>query len=133
METAFLWAQRSEDPRLQVGCVITDNSMRRILSIGYNGLASGRDKKYIRKGVGNSGCLHAEDNAIAMCDSTVPNKRIFITHAPCEMCAQRIVNAGFSHLYFADHYRDVKGLVIAYNAGIEHEQLKPLAGEMVIK
>lgn len=125
MATAFLWASRSEDPRLKVGAIITTSDMRRVLSFGYNGLAKGRPKEDIRIEPGNSGCLHAEDNAIAMCDSTVPDKIIFITHAPCEMCAQRIVNAGFSRVYFCKGYRDKSGLHILIKCDVKFDVLKP--------
>ncbi len=125
MATAFLWASRSEDPRLKVGAVVTTHDMRRVLSVGYNGLAKGRSSDEIRNTPGDSGCLHAEDNAIAMCDSTIPDKRMFVTHQPCEMCAQRIINAGFSHVYWNQFYRDQTGHSLLIDATIKTQLITP--------
>lgn len=112
MQTAHLWSLRSQDPRLKVGAVITSHDMRRVLSVGYNGPAKGLPPEFIRNEPGNSGCLHAEDNAIAYVDSTVENKVMFITHSPCEMCAQRIINANISTVYYSISYRDTVGINI---------------------
>lgn len=123
MLTAFMWAQRSEDPRLKVGAVITSYDLRRILSFGYNGLAKGLDPEYIGTTPGESGCLHAEDNALTFCDSTIPDKRLFVTHAPCVMCTQRIINAGFYGVTYCLPYRDPRGLKLLNGAGIEVLQM----------
>jgi dCMP deaminase len=41
MGVAELSAQRSKDPKTQVGCSIIDPKSKHILSIGYNGLPKG--------------------------------------------------------------------------------------------
>ena len=123
ISTAFLWASRSMDPRRKVGAVITTEDMKRILSIGYNGPAKGLPDSYIRDEPGNSGCLHAEDNAIAMVDSTIPDKIIFITDEPCEMCAQRIVNANITRVYYHHPYRAHTGLSVLDKCGVPFEQI----------
>lgn len=105
MVTAFLWAQRSLDPRHQNGAVVTTPDMKQVLAIGYNGPAKGLPHTAVRDTPGDSGCLHAEDNAIAFCNSTIPGKVMFVTTEPCEMCAQRIVNAGFARVFYVRAYR----------------------------
>lgn len=123
MLTAFLWSTRSQDPRLKVGAVVTSQDLRRVLSIGYNGPAKGLPESFISAEPGNSKCLHAEENALLLADCTIPNKVIFITDSPCLMCAQRIVNAGFSRVVWARKYRDESGLKILESCGVAHEQL----------
>jgi dCMP deaminase len=119
MRTAQLWAKRSLCKRLRVGCVITTHNMRRVLSIGYNGPARSLPHDRCRVDAeGNCGCLHAEDNAIAMCDSTIPDKVIFVTVAPCEQCASRIINAGTTTLWYIDKYRSDVGLELLKDARI---------------
>lgn len=142
METAYAWAGRSmcSQKNRKVGAVITSYDMRRILSFGYNG--PGRDlpdnfcqtwrDSHEQKPIPNiilpagfessvnskCPCLHAEDNAIAFVDSTVPDKRLFVTMQPCLMCAQRIMNANIRHVYFHQNYRDVNGLDLMRQARI---------------
>jgi deoxycytidylate deaminase len=54
--------------------------------------------------------LHAEDNAIAMVDSTIVDKTIFCTVMPCEMCAQRIIQANITTVYYLHDYRNTVGV-----------------------
>lgn len=110
MMTAFLWAERSLDPRLKVGAVITTFDLRRVLSVGYNGPARGVDHSIISAVPGQSNCLHAEDNAIAFVNSTIPDKVMFVTDQPCHTCSQRIINADIQTVYYARKYRDESGV-----------------------
>lgn len=142
MRTAIEWGRRSmcSLPDRQIGAIITSYDMRRILAIGYNG--PGRDMPdnfcktwrddHEQKPVptlilpGNLGtslsrcpCLHAEDNAIAFVDSTIPDKRLFVSMQPCLVCAQRIMNANIRHVYFKDEYRDSSGVMALMEAKIK--------------
>lgn len=119
MAMAHLWAKRSLDPRLKVGAIVTSEDMRRVLGIGYNGPAKGLPRTVIRNEPGNSGCLHAEENALLTSDFSIPNKRMFITDSPCELCAHRIINAGVKHVYYDRQYRVTTGLEILESLGIE--------------
>ena len=131
MQMAFMWAERSLDPRRKVGAVITTSDLREVISFGYNGPAKGLPPEYIRSTPGDSGCLHAEDNAIARMNSTVSGKVIFVTDQPCEMCAQRIVNAGIGKLFYVKDYRDKMGLTILHQCRVEVVQM-PLTGALVM-
>jgi deoxycytidylate deaminase len=131
----------------KVGAVITSNDMRRVLSFGYNGPGRDMPNDYCAtwrrqnastieysKEVGkpttvalfNSDgsllskcpCLHAEDNAISFVDSTIPDKRLFVTMQPCLICAQRIMNANIRHVYFLTDYRDQAGIEVLDKAKI---------------
>lgn len=119
MQTALMWSSRSLCSRLKVGAVITTPDMRRVLSIGYNGPARGlpHDRCQSNK-PGACGCLHAEDNAIAQVDSTVPDKILFVTHQPCEQCAQRIIQAGISKVFYSMTYRSDVGATLLNSVGI---------------
>jgi len=97
---------RSEDPTTKVGCAVEDNSGK-IISTGYNGLKSGystldtpittrEDKlKYF---------IHAETNALS---EIVKNqiKTIYITHSPCQYCAQNIVAHGIKEVIYLEEYK----------------------------
>lgn len=119
MQTAFMWAERSLDPRRRVGAVVTTTDLCEILSFGYNGPCRGLPHDYIRDEPGNSGCLHAEDNAISRIRGPHENKVMFVTDEPCEMCSQRMVNAGFEKVYYCREYRDHTGIGILKRMGIQ--------------
>ncbi len=95
MRFAEIIALRSTCTRLQVGSVITSIDYRKVLSIGYNGNATGLKNGCDSDEPGKCGCLHSEENAIINCDSPREQKKIFfVTHVPCVMCAKRIINLG---------------------------------------
>ena len=125
MELAFLLASRSTCNRLQVGTVITSTDFRKVLSVGYNGNASGLPNTCDREEAGNCGCLHSEENAVINCDSPrIVEKIVFVTHQPCVMCAKRLVNLGNVKLiYYSKPYRLTDSLDLFELAGIKIEKL----------
>lgn len=87
MRMAILVSERSTCKRLKVGCIITSTDFRKILSMGYNGNASGLPNTCDSDEPGSCGCLHSEMNAVINCDSPRSTEKIiFTTHAPCPMC-----------------------------------------------
>lgn len=136
MRTALLWAQRSlcKQPNRKIGCVLTDIDMRRVLSIGYNGPARLLPNDSCRNIPGNCGCLHAEQNAIALCTSREP-KIAFITMEPCEQCAQLLIQANVVKVYYLDSYRTHVGLEVLSTAGRRVVQLRldDVADEPLLK
>lgn len=123
---ALLWAKRSVCKRTKVGVIITTNDLRRVLSIGYNGPAKGLHHSQCSEEEGKCGCLHAEDNAVSSVDSTIPNKTLFTTVAPCYMCAQRIVQANVKTVIYIDSYRDNKGLGVLRQCNVRAIQYNTL-------
>ena len=116
-------AQRSRDPRLKVGSVIVTDDNTTVLAIGYNGDQQGGDNKPDSLEPGKSGFIHAEANAlIKMNFGDHRNKKMYLTHSPCPVCARMIVNAGIKHVIFCDEYRDSKGLDILKNSGVSVEK-----------
>jgi dCMP deaminase len=128
MRLARSLSARSTCARLHVGCVITSDDYRKVLAIGYNGNASGLANHCDRtgvEGVGNCGCLHAEENAVIHCDSPRQlDKVVFTTNLPCVACAKRLINLGnVRRVYFADDYRIRDSVELLGSVGISVEQV----------
>jgi dCMP deaminase len=121
MRMAHELSQRSTCRRLRVGCVITSTDYRKVLSVGYNGNASGLVNDCDSDEVGNCGCLHAEENAVINCDSPrYVEKVIFCTHLPCRMCAKRIINLGGVRVVYYDlPYRNTESKDMLLSAAIQ--------------
>jgi len=116
-------AERSRDPRLKVGSVIVTEDNTSVLAIGYNGDEQGGNNQPDSMEPGKSGFIHAEANAlIKMNFGDHRNKKMYLTHSPCPVCARMIVNAGIKKVIFCDEYRDSKGLDILKKSGIDVER-----------
>ena len=50
------------------------------------------------------------------------NKKMYLTHSPCVVCARMIVNAGIKKVIYSYEYRDSKGLDILRKSQIEVTQ-----------
>ncbi len=132
MRIALILSARSTCQRIgsdgkpkRVGCVITNNDLSNILSVGYNGNAAGLPDECSKPGIeGNCGCLHAEENAISKCPSFEKNKILFSTDSPCERCAKFIINNGFAKVYYLRAYRDPTGIKLLESVGIEIKHLQ---------
>ncbi len=126
MDLAFSLARRSTCKRLHVGTVITTTDYRKVLSVGYNGNASGLTNTCDRDEAGNCGCLHSEENAIINCDSPRnTEKYIFVTHLPCSGCAKRLINmGGVKKVFYSLEYRRKDSIKILSQVGIEVVKLE---------
>lgn len=126
MRMALLVSERSTCKRLNVGCVITSTDFRKILSMGYNGNASGLKNECDSNEPGKCGCIHAEQNAVINCDSLRSTPKIvFTTNLPCPLCAKFMINLGnVEKVYYREEYRIRRGLDILAEGGIPFEQLK---------
>jgi dCMP deaminase len=120
MDLAKLMAQRSTCLRKSVGCVITSTDFRKVLSVGYNGGASGLPHDCDPSQQGNCGCLHSEDNAVINCDAPrYEEKVVFVTMLPCVQCAKRLINLGnVKKIVYGEEYRLTDSLQLFYQAGI---------------
>lgn len=122
-ETAALVSGRSTCKRLRVGCVIVSEDNRRVLSLGYNGNASGLPNQCDSTEAGACGCLHGEANAIVNCAAPreVP-KVVYVTDSPCKMCAKMLVNlGGVQRVVFGRKYRIEDGLRVLEQVQIPWE------------
>lgn len=101
-------AQRSTCIHQQIGAVLTKDN--RIISIGYNGRASGdahciEEGQCYRKTKGDDRdfkvCLHAEQNAImfaARAGISTIGTAIYVNTDPCITCAKLIIQAGIQRV-----------------------------------
>lgn len=97
MNMATSMARVSCCERGKHACILISRDLR-VLSIGYNGPASRLHNGCLRPGDSGAtgrgcGCVHAEVNACIQPRSGVPFYAI-LTAAPCEACAQVLINTG---------------------------------------
>lgn len=125
MRFAEIIATRSTCKRLQVGTVITTTDFRKVISIGYNGNASGLENTCDSDTPGACGCLHSEENAAINCDVPRETKKyVFVTHLPCPQCAKRLINLGnVQKVFYKEDYRIKDSLEILTIAGIATEMI----------
>ena len=127
MKIAWNISERSYDPRLKVGAIVVSDDNTRLLSLGYNGNYRGGPNEPESVEPGQSGMIHAEVNALIKCDYNFNREKImYLTHSPCVSCAKLIVNADISKVIFDKEYRDLSGLQILTNSGIEVIRLNDL-------
>jgi dCMP deaminase len=119
MRMAEELAKRSTCARNQVGSVITTSDLTQVLGIGYNGNARGLPNSCDGDQPGRCGCLHSEANALIKAGAQVPGKQMFVTVAPCVMCAKMIINSNVVKVYYRSEYRDLSGLDVLRQAGVE--------------
>lgn len=114
------WAsKRSTCSRLQVGALLVRDGD--ILSHGYNGPARGEPHCHHPD---DSPCIpsvHAEINALAFAGRrgvVTLGACLYITHAPCYLCAGPLINSGITLVRYAHAYRSNAGLDRLADAGI---------------
>lgn len=127
MKSAFAWAETSEAKRLQVGAVIVQNDETQIAQ-GVNGTYSGLPNECEgADGFTLPWVRHAEQAALdKLVKSTNSSEgcTMFVTHAPCEMCAYRIYDAGIYKVVYANDYRDTKGIDYLHRKGVVVEKME---------
>lgn len=116
ISTAKMLAKRSKCKRRQVGCVVTDRVMRRVLGNGYNGRAAGMDDECPGT---DPCCLHAEVNALIASGGLEKQKVMFVTVAPCIKCSMMIVNSNFRKVIYLETGPSSEGLNLLERAGVE--------------
>ncbi|KAL8598709.1 hypothetical protein ACOMHN_033273 [Nucella lapillus] len=131
MAVAFLSAQRSKDPRTQVGACIV-NGENKIVGIGYNGMPIGCSDDVMPWGRDSDDILerkhyyvcHAEMNAILNKNAVaVTNCRIYVALFPCNECTKLIIQAGIKEvIYCSDKYAE-KGAFKASRIMMNHAHI----------
>jgi len=99
----------SYDQKYKVSAIIITPDYREVCAIGYNGGYKGGPNERSSLEHGNSGFLHAEENALFhLCKPyELRNGLIMLcTHKPCSMCARRIVNSGIQKVIYENDYDD---------------------------
>ena len=99
----------SYDPKYKVASIIITSDYREVCAIGYNGSYKGGPNERVSLTTGQSGFLHAEENALFhLCKPYELRGDLLMlcTHKPCSMCAKRIVNSGIKKVIFDFDYID---------------------------
>jgi len=145
MSVALIAAQRSKDPSTQVGACIL-NFENRVVGVGYNGFPNGcsddvlpweRGKDFIDSKY--SYVIHAEENSIlnASNKSDLVDGIMYVTLAPCNKCAQSIIQSGIKEVcYLSDKYHDQDFSIVARRlmdlAGIKYRKFESLRKDLTI-
>lgn len=132
---ASMISTRSTCRRQQHGAILVKD--KQLLSTGFNGAPSGvtscdereicvREEKGAKPGEHYEWCcaLHAEQNAIiqaAKHGTAIIGATIYVTGAPCLMCARAIINAGIIEVVFAagERYNATDSLELLAEAGVK--------------
>ena len=124
MDFAHTISKRSYDPQFQVGTVIVSEDNCQVLAVGYNGNHKGGPNERETGEPGGSGFIHAEINALIKLDYNNPkNKKMYLTLSPCRMCAKAIINGGIKKVFYRTAYRDMSGVELLLQNGVEVLQI----------
>ena len=130
MDVAKLTSQLSHARRTKVGAVMVKDN--RIISIGLNGTPHGfsneceieqPDGTLVTKNI----VVHAEMNALCFCAKTeieTEGATIYLTLSPCANCALALIQSGVKRVVYLEQYRDLSGIQILEQAGIEIEKFR---------
>lgn len=125
MEMAMTAAKRGTCVRKQIGAIISRDG--RPLSVGYNGSPAGLAH------CTEVGCLidpvtgacirtiHAELNAIAYAARygiSIEGAVMYTTVSPCKPCADAIIGAGLSGIFYLEEYRLTEPIEYLKSAGV---------------
>ena len=120
MTMAETIALRSHHPTFKVGALIVTSDNTQVLSLGYNGNASGMSNVPQSEEPGCSGLLHAEINALLKLDYNNPKDKVmYLTLSPCENCAMAIINSGINKVVYKEKYRNEKGILLLKKSGVK--------------
>lgn len=110
MNIAKQIATLSYDPKHQVSAILVKKDFSNIHSMGYNGNYAGGPNERDSMLSGQSGFIHAEENALLKKTTTKEdleqNYIMFVTMTPCNMCAKKMVNAGVKEVCALDVYEN---------------------------
>lgn len=105
--------------RLGVGCVVVRPDFTEVVSIGYNGPASGIPNDSCRGTEGSCGCTHAEGSAVAKMRGESQGLVMVTTTLQCEHCAGLVSNCRrISGVIYGTRYRDPRGEHLLRSAGL---------------
>lgn len=142
LRVAEAYASLSTCPRRQVGCLISDSSGRP-LSVGYNGVPSGRPHcttatpcpgAGLPSGQGLDLCeaLHAEQNAILQLRDPERAAVAFVTTFPCNSCMKLLLGTQIRLIVFRSSYPHTEGLEWWTRTGREVIQVSAELGNQVL-
>ena len=120
LKMATEWSTLSCCHRKKVGALIVKDGT--IISDGFNGSpkgfsndcedANGDTYWYV---------LHAEANAmlkVARSTQSTDGATLYVTYSPCKDCSKMIIQAGIKLVIYKEEYRDLSGIKILREAGV---------------
>lgn len=127
LQIAEVIALRSTCSRRSVGCVLIDRHGR-ILSTGYNGVASGLPhcndghpcsgaEAPSGTGLDDCGAIHAEQNAILLLSDPWAVESAYVTVSPCTSCMKLLLGTSCKTIYTRSLYPDTRALDLWASAG----------------
>lgn len=128
LEIAELIATRGTCARRQVGCVLVDKHGR-ILSTGYNGVASGQphcsDPAHRCSGadspsgtnLGACQAIHAEQNAILFLPDPFAVDTAYLTDTPCESCMKLLLGTSCNRIVANRSYPHTEAISLWLSTG----------------
>lgn len=126
MDIALRVAQMSHCQRRKVGALLVRTG--RIISMGWNGTRAGENNICEDlDGITLQGVAHAEENCLKkliISNDTSENSTMYVTTLPCVRCAEKIVDAKITTVYYAEIYRNTDGLEYLKTRGIEVHEVK---------
>jgi len=125
LRMASEWASLSCCKRKKVGALIVKDGT--IISDGFNGTPKGFPND-CEDADGNTHwyVLHAEANAmlkVASSTQSTEGATLYVTYSPCKECSKMIVQSGIKRVIYREEYRDLSGVKILREAGIDVVQL----------
>lgn len=125
LRMASEWASLSCCKRKKVGALIVKDGT--IISDGFNGTPKGFPND-CEDADGNTHwyVLHAEANAmlkVARSTQSTDGATLYVTYSPCKECSKMIVQSGIKRVIYREEYRDLSGVKILREAGIDVVQL----------
>ena len=126
MSIAWELARLSTCQRRQVGCVLVDFHGR-IVGAGYNGVAADMphciDKPCaaasLPPGTGLELCeaIHAEQNALLVCERPFDILYCYTTASPCRHCVKMLLNTSCKYIRFNEEYPHEEAEALWLRAG----------------
>ena len=121
LRMASEWSTLSCCRRKKVGALIVKDGM--IISDGFNGTPKGFTNDCEDEN-GNTYwyVLHAEANAIlkvSKSSQSTDGASLYVTYSPCKDCSKLIIQSGIKRVFYAEEYRDISGLLILKEAGVD--------------
>jgi dCMP deaminase len=124
-------ARCSPERSHRAGCVLVSFNLERVLGAGFSGGAASAIDGAARRPRGGDH-LHAEEHALLIAGAVEKDKLMFVTEAPCYLCAVRAINSGVSHVYYRRHGpAPAHGLELLRRAGktvVHYPPWRPAAG-----
>lgn len=123
MDIAVRVSNESKCPRRQVGCCILLDSG--LISVGFNGMASGGKNEWEWKADGDPEVIHAEFNGVGKLLAqgvSCKGATVYLTLSPCLQCAKLLELAKVKRVVYLKTYRCTEGIDYLKKYNIQTEK-----------